>query len=217
MDRIRHVAIALTVCSLTAACASAPISLNGSAQQEAAIPTPIQNEVQAATRTLASQYRDMKLIRAADENGAALGWLGRLAGQADATEPSVTPVTRYLDHHDIEAGSAALVTRLSLDVEAAVRLASEVDLAAQRLVAADGGNSRAGLGRSLGRVETAMTQTREALEVVDALIATIDAEDDALPALNQARGELAQRSDALRNRADELAAIRHAAPSAISS
>lgn len=197
---------------MIAGCASAPISVSARSDSDISQMTPAHGDLARAANHLDETARELGWI--ADESAmqAAMRWVG-MGGDTDDAEPSHSDagIARYLDAHDIGTlDDAALVTTLSVELRQAYALASDVDAAAQALVAVQGGTSRNALSRSLGHAETALTQTRDTLALFDTVIAALpaDADGDQLAALNVDRDLLAGRADALRQRADELAQLR---------
>ncbi|MAK64867.1 MAG: hypothetical protein CMF75_09070 [Maricaulis sp.] len=174
--------------------------------------SPAHGDLTRAARALDEAARGNGWI--ADESAmqAAMRWVGM--GGDDAAADSAhenSGVARYLAAHDFTSIEAAdLVPTLSSELRLAYALASDVDAAAVSLVGAQGGQSRAALSRSLGDVETALTQTRDTLALFDAVVAALPSavDGDTLAGLIIDRDLLAGRADTLRQRADDLAEIR---------
>ncbi len=149
---------------------------------------------------------------------AAMRWVGMGGDEGDSAPSHDNPaIARYLDAHDLASVEDPQLTLLvSSELRQAYALASEVDSAAQNLVAAQGGTSRSALGRSLGHVETALTQTRDSLSLFDSLLGVMadGVNADQMAALTIDRDLLAGRADGLRQRADALAALRRNFPTA---
>lgn len=213
MYQFRRIAFALAICSLTAACASAPISFAGAGNNPAFQATPVQNTLAEASSKLEETYRERGWIREASAVSGALAWMNRLAGQT-TDAPARDRVERYLQVNEIELD--AVPARLVSDMRDAQALAQDVDRAAAQLVATGADLSRPGLSHSLGDVETAMSHTRNALDLFDALIVQIAAENGQQEAetLRSVRNGFFAQSEALRDRADELAELRRSGPTA---
>ena len=210
MNRIGRVVMILGCCCLAVSCASAPISLAGNASDRGAV-SPAEASLADATTQLTDTYRERGWIRDASATSGALGWMNRLAGQADAEDVAATPVDHYLDQAGVSVTADGFAAGLAADIRDAEALAADVDLAAASLVASADGASRAELDRALGDVETAITRSREALDLFDSLVARVETGSASTEALLTVRQTYAVRTEALRDRADELAALRHGA------
>jgi hypothetical protein len=210
MTGIRCVFVALAVSMSVAACASAPISVSARSNALSQPATPEHAGIRLAVRALEATCRERGWIADEDSMQTAMRWVGRLAGQDEGDEAQEGPVARYLRANELSLDDAELGDRIGADIREAFRLAGAVDTAALRLIDAQGGESRSALSRSLGDVETALAQSRDALATFDQLIAALPeaVPSDTFEALRVERDLLAGRSDSLRDRADRLAELR---------
>ena len=212
MTAFRFACVAFAASFMIAGCASAPISVSARSDSDISQMTPAHGELARAASHLDETARDYGWIAPESAMQAAMRWVGMGEEEdRDATAHPDAGIARYLEAHGMDAMDApALVLTLSAELRLAYALASDVDAAAQSLVAVQGGSSRAALSRSLGHTETALTQTRDALTLFDSLIAALpDSVDaDEVAGLNVDRDLLAVRAETLRQRADDLARLR---------
>ena len=209
MISVRRVLIAMSACCLAAGCASAPISLAARTDSIALQSTPDQQTLSRSADAMEAGYREAGLIRDAGAMDTAMNWMGRLTGHGGDDAP-VDAVTYYLDAHEADLARDGLAGTVLADLRYACELAAAVDRSAADVVQTGGGVSRAALNRSLGDVETAMAQSRDALDLFDSLITRVGTGDDAgmLGELQAQRAELAVTATRLRDHADALAALR---------
>lgn len=216
MGKLLLVSIIACGCALAAGCASAPISIAGSALPGSSAQTQTQLSLRGASNRLQSVFEERGWIRAANSmQQTTRNWMARLTGQHDGEAVEQPQAAPYLAQSNFSTmDSAVAVARLSTDLDEAQGLVRDVDLAAARLVSRDDDVSRASLTRDLELVERAIAQSREALDTFDMAIETVTAQADAaaLQRLQNRRSELARQSEYLRDRADEIAYIRRSLP-----
>ncbi|MBR9825863.1 MAG: hypothetical protein GYB36_08685 [Alphaproteobacteria bacterium] len=217
MGNLRIVSVIACSCVLATGCASAPISIAGSALPVSLAQTQTQLSLRGASNRLQSIFEERGWIRAANSmQQTTRNWMARLTGQRDQADEAEAPgAPPYLAHTNFSTmDSAVAVARLMTDLDEAQDLVRDVDLAAARLVSRDEDVSRTSLTRDLELVERALAQSREALVTFDLAIATVSVQldEDGLDRLQAHRSELARQSEYLRDRADELAEIRRALP-----
>lgn len=218
MGKSLLVSVIAGCCALAAGCASAPISIaTGNAVPLTSAQTETQQSLRGASNRLQSVFEERGWIRNANAmQETTRSWMARLTGQdAGDDAPAEAQSVPYLaDTNFASMDSAVAVARLSTDLDEAHDLVRDVDLAAARLVAGGEGVTRASLTRDLELVERAMAHSREALDTFDQAIETVagNAESSAQTApmyqLLAHREELSRQSEHLRDRADEIAAIR---------
>ena len=216
MGKFLGVTVMACACLVVTGCASAPISVASSALPGSTAPEiDQQSALRRAVDRLQSVFEDRGWIRPANSMAAsARGWMARLTGQADEDEPSIEVDERlpYLAMTDIGSldGDAA-AELLRMDLEQADALVREVDIAAHMLATTEQSISRSSLTRDLEHVERAVAHSRQALETFDAAIAAIGPRIDtqSLDSVDMQRAQLASHAERLRDRADELANLRH--------
>lgn len=209
MHTLSRVAIAICACWAANACASAPISMAGAGF----IDNEVEIEVspwQAALHTASAQLEDTFISRGwsstSDAIHSARRWVGRLTGQETAPEPPAEdPVVTYLAQH---RGESAEIIRTHLDE--AIALSRDVDVAARSLIQSGGSFSRSSLSRDIETVEAAIGHTRRAADMFDRAIEVVSAElsETQLGELRARHLALAERSEQLSDRADDIADMR---------
>jgi hypothetical protein len=216
MGKFLGVTVMACACLVATGCASAPISVAGSALPGSSAPEiDQQSALRRAVDRLQSVFEDRGWIRPANSMAAsARGWMARLTGQADEEEPSIDrdDALPYLAMTDIDSlDSDAALELLRMDLEQADALVRDVDIAAHMLATTDQNISRSSLTRDLEHVERAVAHSRQALETFDAAIAVVAPRLDTqgLDHVHMQRARLASHAERLRDRADELASLRH--------
>lgn len=214
MRTFTRVFIAICASSMTVACASSPISMTGSGFIDNAS-APEASRWQSALHNASDRLADTFVARgwssASNAMGSARRWVGRLAGQEDENEVPVTPTETYLAlHTDANATAEEHMAHVRSDLEEAIALSRDVDLAARELILSGGAYSRNSLARDIETVESAISHTRQALtvfdEAIEELAPTLEPQQVAL--LRERHAELDDRSSQLSDRADDIADMR---------
>jgi len=214
MGKFLGVSAVACLCVIAAGCASAPISIAGSALPGSAAESQTQHSLRGATSRMQMVFEERGWIRAAHTMGdTTRNWMARLTGQdVEETAPVADEPVPYLMHTNFSTmDSAVAIARLTTDIDEAQDLVRDVDLAAAHLIGRDEGISRASITRDLELVERAVAHSREAIETFDVAISTVSqtADSEAVAQLHQHRSLLVAHSEHLRDRADEIARIRH--------
>lgn len=209
MIAFRRALLAICFCSLASACASAPISVAASSfPGSRTASTPAQLELERATDAFTSALETRGLIREASSVDTAMRWMNQLAGQDAETDTS--GLALYVETAELDLATLPAINRIAIHLVETWQGAASIDAASRVLMSEGAGLSRSDVTDALGAVETAMANAQTAQSVFEAAMLELTAHHDAeaLSSLRIERDLLALRVNDLRDRADELAALR---------